>query len=108
MTDLRATLSRLYHENIESSDGVPSGVQDTDLDREPTRAEAEAALAVLRRWAIDVTPEEVSTLDPLVSRLIPGQEVSNYPALPAHTPKHLKLMRPIRRRCPTCRTVQAA
>ena len=81
MTDLRATLSRLYHENIESSDGVPSGVQDTDLDREPTRAEAEAALAVLRRWAIDVTPEEVSTLDPLVSRLIPGQEVSNYPAL---------------------------
>ena len=81
MTDLRATLSRLYHENNESSDGVPSGVQDTDLDREPTRAEAEAALAVLRRWAIDVTPEEVSTLDPLVSRLIPGQEVSNYPAL---------------------------
>ena len=52
-----------------------------DLDREPTRAEAEAALALLRRWAVDVTPEEVATLDPLVSRLIPGQEVSNYPAL---------------------------
>ena len=52
-----------------------------DFDREPTRAEAEAALALLRRWAVDVTPEEVATLDPLVSRLIPGQEVSNYPAL---------------------------
>jgi GTP cyclohydrolase I len=52
-----------------------------DLDRDPTRAEAEAALALLRRWAGDVTAEEVATLDPLVSRLIPGQEVSNYPAL---------------------------
>ena len=53
----------------------------SDMDREPTRAEAEAALALLRRWAGDVTAEEVATLDPLVSRLIPGQEVSNYPAL---------------------------
>jgi GTP cyclohydrolase IB len=53
----------------------------TDLDREPSREEAKAALALLRRWAVDVTPEEVATLDPLVSRLIPGQEVSNYPAL---------------------------
>jgi GTP cyclohydrolase IB len=53
----------------------------TDLDREPSREEAKAALALLRRWAGDVTPEEVATLDPLVSRLIPGQEVSNYPAL---------------------------
>jgi GTP cyclohydrolase I len=53
----------------------------SDMDREPTRAEAEAALALLRRWAGEVSPEEVATLDPLVSRLIPGQEVSNYPAL---------------------------
>ena len=52
-----------------------------DFDREPTRSEAEAALALLRRWAQDVSPEEVSSLDPLVSRLIPGQEMSNYPAL---------------------------
>jgi GTP cyclohydrolase I len=52
-----------------------------DLNRQPTRADAEAALALLRRWAVDVTAEEVATLDPLVSRLIPGQEVSNYPAL---------------------------
>lgn len=52
-----------------------------DIDREPSRSEAEAALALLRRWARDVTPEEVVTLDPLVARLLPGQEVSNYPAL---------------------------
>jgi len=56
-------------------------LQTPDLERDPTRAEAEAALALLRRWAGDVTAEEVATLDPLVSRLIPGQEVSNYPAL---------------------------
>ncbi|MEJ6397843.1 GTP cyclohydrolase FolE2 [Yoonia sp. 208BN28-4] len=56
-------------------------IHSRDIDREPSRAEAEAALALLRRWAGDVTPEEVATLDPLVSRLIPGQEVTNYPAL---------------------------
>ncbi|SMY08673.1 GTP cyclohydrolase FolE2 [Flavimaricola marinus] len=56
-------------------------IHSPDMDRDPTRAEAEAALALLRRWAIDVTPEEVATLDPVVSRLIPGQDVSNYPAM---------------------------
>jgi len=56
-------------------------IHSADMNREPSRAEAEAALALLRRWARDVTPEEVATLDPLVARLIPGQEVSNYPAL---------------------------
>ena len=98
MTDLRATLSRIYYENIGKGAATPHLMgQDTtvgghdmtihsknlsaDRDGEPTRAEAEAALALLRRWAVDVTPEEVSLLDPLVSRLIPGQEVSNYPAL---------------------------
>ncbi len=50
-------------------------------DCEPTRAEAEAALAVLRRWAGEVTPQEASTLDPLVARLVPGAEVAAYPAL---------------------------
>ncbi|MEL6640860.1 MAG: GTP cyclohydrolase FolE2 [Pseudomonadota bacterium] len=52
-----------------------------ELEKEPSRDDAEAALALLRRWVADVTPEEVATLDPLVARLIPGQEVSNYPAL---------------------------
>ncbi|TDT74799.1 GTP cyclohydrolase I [Litoreibacter halocynthiae] len=48
---------------------------------EPTREEAEAALALLRQWAGKVSPIEVADLDPLVSRLIPGQELANYPAL---------------------------
>ncbi|KAA9010142.1 GTP cyclohydrolase FolE2 [Histidinibacterium aquaticum] len=52
-----------------------------EIDREPTRTEAETALAVLRRWAGGATPEEVATLDPAVSRLLPGREVSNYPDL---------------------------
>jgi GTP cyclohydrolase IB len=52
-----------------------------DLSRDPSREDAEAALALLRRWANDVTPEEVAQLDPMVSRLIPGQELPNYPAL---------------------------
>ncbi|PTX56383.1 GTP cyclohydrolase I [Litoreibacter ponti] len=52
-----------------------------DLEREPTRADAERALALLRQWAGSVTDIEVADLDPLVSRLIPGQEVANYPAL---------------------------
>ena len=52
-----------------------------DTARVPSRAEAEEALSLLRRWADGSTPEEIATLDPLVGRLIPGQEVSNYPAL---------------------------
>jgi len=40
-----------------------------DMDREPTREEAEAALAVLRRWACGATDVERSDLDPAVARL---------------------------------------
>lgn len=55
-----------------------AGIEDAP---HPSQADAKAALALLRRWAADVTAQEVATLDPLVARLIPGQEVSNYPAL---------------------------
>ena len=92
--DPRAELSRIYWEaagkpaqdpHLKDQDvpqEAPSmNIHAKDLDRIPNREEAEAALALLRRWAGDVTPEEIATLDPLVSRLIPGQEVSNYPAL---------------------------
>ena len=95
MTDPRAPLSRIWWETQDKTPpagikrppaaaqpGAPDmNVHSRDLDRIPTRSDAEAALALLRRWAGDVTAEEVATLDPLVSRLIPGQEVSNYPAL---------------------------
>jgi len=104
MTDPRAELQRIYKEIIGNPDDRPHfGVSDAptggnamnihspDMDREPTREEAEAALALLRRWAVDVTAEEVATLDPLVSRLIPGREVSNYPALARAYPEDFKV-----------------
>jgi len=56
-------------------------MQISDVTREADRAEAERALVVLRNWAANVSPEELADLDPSVARLLPGREVSNYPAL---------------------------
>ncbi|WP_334061515.1 GTP cyclohydrolase FolE2 [Limimaricola cinnabarinus] len=47
----------------------------------PDRDDAATALRLLRSWAAHATPEEVAALDPMVGRLVPGQDVSNYPAL---------------------------
>lgn len=47
----------------------------------PKREEAEEALALLKAWASAADPVEVAKLDPAISRLLPGGEVSNYPAL---------------------------
>jgi len=104
MTDPRAELSRIYWETVGKQgesphvEGsvVPKGgpdmnIHSRDLDRLPSREEAEAALALLRKWAGDVSPEEIATLDPLVSRLIPGQEVSNYPALARAYPEDFEV-----------------
>ncbi|PJI92401.1 GTP cyclohydrolase I [Yoonia maricola] len=104
MNDPRAELQRIYKEIIGNSDARPHvavsnalmggpdmNIHSPDMDREPSREEAEAALALLRRWAGDVTAEEVATLDPLVSRLIPGQEVSNYPALARAYPEEFEV-----------------
>ncbi|MFT7108044.1 MAG: GTP cyclohydrolase I [Yoonia sp.] len=104
MTDPRSDLRRIYADIIGKSDemshlgvsnapmgGTDMNIHSPDMSREPTRQEAEAALALLRRWALDVTAEEVATLDPLVSRLIPGQEVSNYPALARAYPEDFEV-----------------
>lgn len=48
-------------------------------DREPSRTEAEAALAVLRSWAGRATDTEIATLEPALARLIPGQPDPAYP-----------------------------
>ncbi|WP_375280464.1 GTP cyclohydrolase FolE2 [Pseudooctadecabacter sp.] len=66
-------------------------IHSKDLDRELSREEAEAALAMLRQWAATKTDEEVAQLDPLVSRLIPGKEVSNYPALARAYPEEFEV-----------------
>ncbi|MCV2865187.1 GTP cyclohydrolase FolE2 [Albidovulum sediminicola] len=52
-----------------------------EIDREPDRADAEEALRLLRRWAVNADPTEVARLDPAIARLLPGREVGNYPDL---------------------------
>ncbi|MCI2399325.1 GTP cyclohydrolase FolE2 [Aliiroseovarius subalbicans] len=52
-----------------------------EIDQAPDRDEAEQALQVLRDWAAAADPVEVAQLDPSIARLLPGGEVSNYPAL---------------------------
>jgi GTP cyclohydrolase IB len=49
-----------------------------ELDRLPSREEAEAALAVLRQWAGKSSDEDIATLDSAVGWLLPGQ---GYPSL---------------------------
>src|SRR6056297_284758 len=66
-------------------------IRPTDLERSPERDEAEAALAVLRTWAESASPEEVADLDPAVARLLPDQNVSNYPTLSRDYPHEFKV-----------------
>jgi GTP cyclohydrolase IB len=49
-----------------------------EIDRKPSREEAEAALFVLRQWAGKSSDSEIATLDSAVGWLLPGQ---GYPAL---------------------------
>jgi GTP cyclohydrolase I len=49
-----------------------------EIDRLPTREEAEAALAVLRQWAGKSSDDEIARLDAAVGYLVPGQ---GYPSL---------------------------
>ncbi|MEM6275666.1 MAG: GTP cyclohydrolase FolE2 [Pseudomonadota bacterium] len=55
-------------------------IHSTDIARDPSREEAEAALTLLRRWAGNASDTEVADLDPQVSALMPGI-VADYPAL---------------------------
>ena len=50
-------------------------------DSTERREKAANALRELRAWAMQATPAEIASLDPAVARLLPGQEVSNYPDL---------------------------
>jgi GTP cyclohydrolase I len=74
-----------------------------DLDRDLSRAEAEDALAILRRWAVRATPEEVADLDPAVARLLPAARSRTTPTSPAPIPTS-RPTRSTARRCRTCRT----
>ena len=61
-------------------------VHPSDMSPTPDRDEAKAALARLRQWAVSATPEEVADLDPAIARLLPGDEVTNYPTLSREYP----------------------
>ena len=61
-----------------------------DMDREPTREEAEAALAVLRRWAGGATDVERSDLDPAVARLAVDAP-ADYPDLSRQYPAEFEV-----------------
>ncbi len=50
------------------------------IDREPGRAEAEAALALLRRWVAQAPSDEVATLDAGVGAALRGALRRDYPA----------------------------
>ena len=70
---------------------TPMNIKPADFTPDVTRDEAEAALRLLRGWAASRTDEEVAALDPLVSRLVPGKEVSNYPALARAYPEEFEV-----------------
>ncbi|KUJ85654.1 GTP cyclohydrolase FolE2 [Ruegeria marisrubri] len=52
-----------------------------NIDETPDREEAEAALALLRKWAEAASEVEISQLDPAIARLVPGLVPTNYPPL---------------------------
>ncbi|MGR3519875.1 MAG: GTP cyclohydrolase FolE2, partial [Roseovarius sp.] len=62
-------------------------VHPSDMSPTPDRDEAKTALARLRQWALSATPEEVADLDPAIARLLPGDEVTNYPTLSRDYPE---------------------
>ncbi len=73
------------------SEGGAMNIHTRGLKRDLTYDEAADALALLRQWAAGVTDEEIAALDPLVSRLVPGKEVSNYPALARAYPEEFEV-----------------
>jgi len=50
----------------------PMTIHMPEIDRKPSREEAEAALTVLRRWAGKADDAEIAALDPAVGFVIPG------------------------------------
>jgi GTP cyclohydrolase IB len=58
-----------------------------EIDRKPSREEAEAALAVLRQWAGKSSDDEIARLDSSVGWLLPGQ---GYPALSRAYPEDFR------------------
>ena len=58
-----------------------------NIDHDPNRDEAEAALNTLRKWARRASQTEIAELDPSVARLLPGAPGVAYPALSRDYPE---------------------
>ena len=69
-------------------------------DREPARAEAEAALEVLRAWAGRASDAEIAALDPALRRLIPGLPDPAYPVFSRDYPADFAVDTAYRRTLP--------
>ena len=52
-----------------------------EVDRQPSRTEAEEALELLRRWAVRASDTEIETLEPALARLLPDAPPADYPVL---------------------------
>jgi GTP cyclohydrolase I len=59
-----------------------------EIDRKPSREEALRALALLRQWAGKSSDEEIARLDPVVGRLLPGED---YPAFSRSYPREFRV-----------------
>jgi GTP cyclohydrolase I len=75
-----------------------------DLDRELSRTRPPMRWPPCADGATRATPEEVADLDPVLGRLLPGREVSNYPTSPAPIPTAFAPDALYRATMPTCRT----
>ena len=62
-------------------------IHSKDLDALPTKAEAERALVVLRRWTASGGKAELHELDPLTESLMPKNLLNEHPSLNRSYPK---------------------
>jgi GTP cyclohydrolase I len=79
-------------------------IYDPELDRKPGRDEAEAALAVLKRWADRASAADIVALDPAVGALLGA----GYPVLNRAYPDAFWWTRFIKTACPTCKMARPA
>lgn len=62
-------------------------VHTPEIDRKPSRDEAEQALALLKRWAGQAHEAEIEQLDPVLARLAPDALPDAYPVLARDYPE---------------------
>ncbi len=69
-------------------------------ERPPSRAEAKAALELLKSWALHASDSEIAALEPALLRLVPGQADPSYPVFRRDYPKDFRVDAAYRRSLP--------